>query len=136
MIVSAQRDTALTRNQSLVLEALADAKGPLTAYAILDQLRDRGMRAPPQVYRALDKLVADGTVHRLESINAFVVCQLPDCGSRETMIFAICSDCSQVTEIRDDDVGDRFQAVAEQAAFSVHKSIVELRGQCAHCRAS
>ena len=47
MIVSAQRDTALTRNQSLVLEALADAKGPLTAYAILDQLRDRGMRAPP-----------------------------------------------------------------------------------------
>jgi len=41
-----------------------------------------------------------------------------------------------VTEIRDDGVGDRFQAVAEQAAFSVHKSIVELRGRCAHCRAS
>ena len=35
----------LTKNQSLVLKALSDAAGPLSAYTILDQLRDDGFRA-------------------------------------------------------------------------------------------
>ena len=47
----------LTKNQQLVLDALCGAEGPLSAYTILDQLREQGFRAPPQVYRALDKLV-------------------------------------------------------------------------------
>ena len=49
----------LTRNQSLVLGALTNAGGPLSAYTILDRLRDDGFRAPLQVYRALEKLLAD-----------------------------------------------------------------------------
>lgn len=129
----ADGDAVLTRNQSLVLETLAMAKGPLSAYAILDQLRAKGFRAPPQVYRALDKLMQDGMVHRLESINAYVACQHPDCGSRETMIFAICADCGDVAELSDDGIGDRFQAAANNVSFSVHKSTVELRGRCAKC---
>jgi len=55
----------LTKNQSLVMGALTRADGPLSAYTILDQLRDQGFRAPLQVYRALDKLVEFGMVHRL-----------------------------------------------------------------------
>jgi len=58
---------ALTRNQSLVLDVLLDEKGPLSAYAILDRLRDKGLKAPLQIYRALDKLTQIGRVHRLES---------------------------------------------------------------------
>ena len=50
--------TSLTKNQEMVLGALNDAKSPMSAYAILDELRDEGFRAPPQVYRALEKLVA------------------------------------------------------------------------------
>ncbi|HSO47903.1 MAG TPA: transcriptional repressor, partial [Rhizobiaceae bacterium] len=56
----------LTKNQSLVMGALARSDGPLSAYTILDQLRDNGFRAPLQVYRALEKLVEFGLVHRLE----------------------------------------------------------------------
>ncbi|MEK9833582.1 MAG: transcriptional repressor, partial [Rhodospirillaceae bacterium] len=52
----------LTRNQSLVFGVLEGAEAPLSAYTILDQLRDEGLRAPLQVYRALDKLVAFGLV--------------------------------------------------------------------------
>ena len=48
---------ALTKNQELVLGALEKAEGPLSAYTILDALRDDGLRAPLQVYRALDKLL-------------------------------------------------------------------------------
>ena len=32
----------LTKNQSLVMNALSRAKGPLSAYTILDELRDHG----------------------------------------------------------------------------------------------
>ena len=60
----------LTRNQNLVLGALTQATGPLSAYGILDQVRSDGIKAPLQIYRALDKLVEKGLAHRLESLNA------------------------------------------------------------------
>ena len=68
----------LTRNQGLVFDVLTHSEGPLSAYSILDKLRDSGFRAPLQVYRALDKLLEFGLVHRLESLNAFVACAHPD----------------------------------------------------------
>jgi hypothetical protein len=68
---------------------------PLSAYTILDQLRDQGFRAPLQVYRALDKLVEFGLVHRLESLNAFVACRHPDCEDHETIAFMICEKCGR-----------------------------------------
>ncbi len=67
-------DLKLTRNQSLVLSVLQSSEQPLSAYSILDRLREEGLRAPLQVYRALEKLLQAGRIHRLESKNAFVVC--------------------------------------------------------------
>ena len=67
----------LTKNQGLVFDVLSHSQGPLSAYTILDKLRDHGFRAPLQVYRALEKLLEFGLVHRLESINAFVACAHP-----------------------------------------------------------
>lgn len=75
MLQAAQvHDPRLTRNQSLVLSVLEASGQPLSAYGILDRLREHGLKAPLQVYRALDKLLEIGRVHRLESMNAFVVC--------------------------------------------------------------
>jgi Fur family transcriptional regulator, zinc uptake regulator len=64
----------LTKNQALVLDVLSRAEQPMSAYTILDKLRDNGFRAPLQVYRALEKLLDFGLVHRLESLNSFVAC--------------------------------------------------------------
>ena len=41
----------LTKNQTLVFDVLTKAEAPLSAYTILDKLRDQGFRAPLQVYR-------------------------------------------------------------------------------------
>ncbi|HSM41507.1 MAG TPA: transcriptional repressor, partial [Afifellaceae bacterium] len=68
----------------MVFDTLLAADGPLSAYDILDRLRDKGFRAPLQVYRALDKLLALGLVHRLESLNAFIACAHPDCEGHGT----------------------------------------------------
>ena len=88
--------TDLTRNQSLVFDALVGSDGPLSAYTLLDRLREHGFRAPLQVYRALDKLVEFGMVHRLESLNAFVACAHASescCHDHGTVAFAICNSC-------------------------------------------
>ncbi|MEZ5870479.1 MAG: Fur family transcriptional regulator [Nitratireductor sp.] len=123
----------LTKNQSLVLDTLMREGGPLSAYGILDRLRDKGLRAPLQVYRALEKLVTHGKVHRLESLNAFVACSHPGCDNQEAVIFTICSDCGKVDEITDAGLGVQLQAVAHRADFKLAKSTVELRGHCNHC---
>lgn len=128
----------LTRNQSLVFDALARADGPLSAYTILDLLRDDGLRAPLQVYRALDKLVAIGLVHRLESLNAFVACNHPsgpDAGkSHGTVAFAICEKCDSVAEFADSDLVDRLRGWAKAEGFEAHSTVIELRGLCETCR--
>ncbi len=37
----------LTKNQTLVLKVLAKANTPLSAYSLLDELREYGLKAPP-----------------------------------------------------------------------------------------
>ena len=126
----------LTRNQSLVLGALDRAEGPLSAYTILDRLRDDGFRAPLQVYRALDKLVDIGMVHRLESLNAFVACRHPGCESHAMTAFMICETCGQVSEITDTGLTERLTGLARQAGFRLSRSTIELRGNCGACAAT
>ncbi len=126
----------LTKNQVLVMGALAEANGPLSAYTILDQLRECGFRAPLQVYRALEKLVEFGLVHRLETLNAFVACRQPGCEGHESIAFTICETCGQVTEITDDSLAQRLKTMAMEARFALKKSTIELRGICGACEAA
>ncbi len=124
---------ALTRNQTLVFDRLARAEGPLSAYTILDQLRGDGFRAPLQVYRALDKLLDYGLIHRLESLNAFVACAHPHCHAAGIIAFAICERCGQVNEFSDDMVAERLAHWAHDHSFTPSKTTVEIRGHCAGC---
>jgi Fur family zinc uptake transcriptional regulator len=126
----------LTKNQNLVMTALSDAKGPLSAYTILDQLREHGFRAPLQVYRALDKLLEIGFVHKLESLNAYVACQHPSCDEQENVAFIICDNCGIVGEISSDKLSSQLSQLANDDGFSVRKSIIEIRGLCKTCRAA
>ncbi len=132
-----QHPTAsLTKNQSLVYGTLSHADGPLSAYAILDQLRDEGFRAPLQVYRALDKLIDLGLIHRLESLNSFVACQHPECEDRHTMVFEICEKCSKVSEVADEALENQLHALAIRDDFAVKSCTIELRGLCGVCRST
>lgn len=126
----------LTRNQALVFDALEDADTPLTAYNILDRLSGEGLRAPLQVYRALDKLLDLGMVHRLESLNAFVACRHPGCDAHATVAFTICDNCESVAEITDDSLVRALERIAAEADFTPRKTTVEIRGLCHACRAA
>ncbi|HUS95399.1 MAG TPA: transcriptional repressor, partial [Hyphomicrobiaceae bacterium] len=77
----------------MVIDALKDAGRPLSAYQILDaeDVRSKGLKAPLTIYRALERLVACGLVHRVESLNAFVACK--DEPHAEPAAFMICERC-------------------------------------------
>jgi len=95
-------------------------------------LRDDGLKAPLQVYRALDKLVERGLAHRLESLNAFVACRHAS-HEGETAVFAICNDCGTVSEFDEPAAVDRLAAWARKAKFAVDRMTLELRGRCREC---
>jgi Fur family zinc uptake transcriptional regulator len=125
----------LTRNQDLVLQTLNGAEAPLSAYDILDRLRDAGLRAPLQVYRALDRLIEAGLAHRLESLNAFVCCADAGCHQRAfgMAAFAICTKCGRVDEFSDEEVAERLGGWAAAQGFGLERSTIELRGVCKGC---
>ena len=123
----------LTRNQELVLGALAHADGPLSAYDILDKLRDEGLRAPLQVYRALEKLTERGLAHRLESLNAFVCCADAHCHETGRIAFAICDGCGKVEEFAEPAVEQKLRNWSKASGFRPNRMTIELRGLCKAC---
>ena len=69
----------LTKNQQTVLDILESASEPLKAYTILFDIQKKGIKSPLQVYRALEKLIKLGKIHKVESKNAFVACKSSNC---------------------------------------------------------
>ena len=128
----------LSKNQSLVMGILDGAKTPLSAYAILDALREQGLKAPLQVYRALDALLGLGLIHRLESLNAFVACQSNVCdGTHHSHIsFAICDDCGHVQELNNDAITHAIDTITTQANFTPTQTTIEIKGLCKTCQVS
>ena len=89
----AQKQEYLSKNQQIVLNLIEKAKGPLKAYSILYNVQKRGIKAPLQVYRALDKLIEIGKIHKIESKNAFIACKNSDCEISKATAFSICNNC-------------------------------------------
>lgn len=115
----------------LIVDALRDVGRPLSAYEIIDQLKDKGLSAPPTVYRALNRLIEDGLAHRLESLNAFVACGHPH--HEGTAVFAICGDCGTVREFHEPAAVQRLKDAAADGGFAVKEMAIELRGRCNAC---
>ena len=125
----------LTKQQAVVLEALEREEGPASAYALLDKLRGDGLRAPQQVYRALDTLMEYGLVHRVESLNSFVACAHPHEHGHGLVVFAICDQCGHVDEFPDTAIERRLKGWSREHAFRMHSAAVEMHGTCGRCDA-
>ena len=70
------KENNLSKNQQIIFDLIDRSPEPLKAYTILYNVQKKGINAPPQVYRALDKLVEIGKIHKIESKNAFVACKI------------------------------------------------------------
>lgn len=126
--------SSLTRNQQVVLDALAAADKPMTAYDILNlpATRKAGLKAPLTIYRALDKLMAQGLAHRIESLNAFVTCGHGPHHDHATG-FLICGDCGKAQEVPIAACEKHLAGRAREQGFFVDAVKVEMTGRCPDC---
>ncbi|NEX16062.1 MAG: transcriptional repressor [Halochromatium sp.] len=131
-ILCAQRGVRFTAQRRRVLELVCRAERPVGAYEILDQLREGATAAPPTVYRALDFLLEQGFVHKLETLHAFIGCTHPE--HPHASQFLICSDCGRVKELENEAIAGSLRTAAQETGFKAERPIIEVLGTCAHCR--
>lgn len=124
----------LTRNQQIVLDIIKKSSEPLKAYTILSNVQKKGIKAPPQVYRALDKLIEMGKIHKIESKNAFVACQNSSCNVSKATAFSICESCEEVTEIDNSKISKYLSSFADKIGMKYKKYNLEFFGLCKKCK--
>lgn len=132
--VCARQGAQLTYLRRRVFELVVTAEVPSTAYQLLDRLKETRKRAvPPTIYRALDFLIEQRLVHKIECLNAFVPCAEAGRGHQLPVQFLICRQCGAVTEIGDQAVARALADAARRKGFHPGKAVVELDGTCATC---
>jgi Fur family zinc uptake transcriptional regulator len=128
----ARQGAQFTELRRCVLSLILEAEAPLTAYQLLDRLREtRKGAVPPTVYRALDFLMEQRLIHKIERLNAFIPCV--ESGHRHPVQFLICRQCGTVVEIEDHAAAQALEHAAEREGFHAHNTVVEIEGTCAAC---
>ena len=127
-----QKET-LTKNQKIILDYIEKVNEPIKAYSILHNVQKKGIKAPPQVYRALDKLVEIGKIHKIESRNAFVACKNSSCQLSKATAFSICESCEEVSEISDNKLSKYLKSFQDKAGMKFKKYNLEFFGLCKKC---
>ena len=122
-----------TAMRAAVFEALAGFDKPASAYDIAEKVsQDQGRRvAANSVYRILDLFVGANLARRVESANAYVANDHPDC--LHDCIFLICDTCGQAKHIDDDRITGGVRAAAKAAGFKADRPVIEVRGRCGEC---
>jgi len=122
-----------TAMRAAVFNALASFDKPASAYDIADKVsKAEGRRvAANSVYRILDLFVGANLARRVESANAYVANDHPDC--LHDCIFLICDTCGQATHIDDDSLTSGVRAAARKAGFAPERPVIEVRGRCGDC---
>jgi Fur family zinc uptake transcriptional regulator len=124
----------LSKNQQVVLDIIIKAKEPLKAYSILNNVQKKGINAPQQIYRALDKLIEIGKIHKIESRNAFVACKNSNCEISKATAFSICESCEQVEEINDTKLSKYLINYNDKKGMKYKKYNLEFFGLCKKCK--
>lgn len=130
-----EKGLRLTPIRERVLRLIAEAGKPVKAYDLLDMVRSAegaGADAPPTVYRALDFLLANGFIHKLQSVNAFVACHHPG-SPHHSVPFLICNNCHNAAELEDQQVVVSLNERARALGFVPQAQTLEVRGLCVRC---
>ncbi len=128
-----QRGVRLTPQRLEVLRLMNEHQGAISAYDLLDLLRVAEPQAkPPTVYRALDFLLEQGFIHRVESTNSYVVCHHFE-QPAHTSAMLICDRCGSVSEQQATGAENMLQALANSCGFTLGHCVIEAHGFCRPC---
>ena len=128
------KENNLTKNQQIIFDLIDKSPEPMKAYSILFNVPKKGIKAPLQVYRALDKLVKMGKIHKIESRNAFIACQNSSCQVSKATAFSICEMCEKITEISSSSLSKYLANFKDKDGMKYSKYNLEFFGLCKKCR--
>ncbi len=129
------RGVRLTPLRRRVLELVQSRTEAVKAYDLLAQLSTEDHAAkPPTVYRALDFLLEQGLIHRVDSLNAFVGCNHPDTPHAAHLL--LCARCGRVEELHSNAVDAAIAKAVAATGFVARHARLEVQGLCAACAAA
>ena len=129
-----QKQQTLSRNQKIIFDLIDKSPEPMKAYSILFNVQKKGINAPQQIYRALDKLIEMGKIHKIESKNAFVACRSSDCEISKATAFSICESCEMVDEISDTKLSKYLSSFNHKKGMKFKRFNLEFFGLCKKCK--
>ena len=133
-MINMHKENNLSKNQKIIFDLIHKSIEPLKAYTILFNVQKKGIKAPPQVYRVLDKLVEMGKIHKIESKNAFVACRNSDCEISKATAFSICEKCEVVDEISDIKLSKYLSNFNHKKGMKFKRFNLEFFGLCQKCK--
>ncbi|HEY5716732.1 MAG TPA: transcriptional repressor [Psychromonas sp.] len=128
-----QKRIRFTAIRQRVFQLMVEQEGAVSAYDLLEQLQQHDANAkPPTIYRALDFLLEHHFIHRIESLNAYLMCA--HFGCEHPMQLLICDRCKKVIELSDPVIDAAFSQQAKQSHFQITNKVLEAHGICRNCQ--
>ena len=128
---------SLTKKRRDILAILLDENQPLSAYEIVEKFNERFQQSIPamSVYRILDVFIDAGLVHKLDSINGYIVCEHLSCDHEHSNAqFLICDVCHSVEELTiSDQTHELITTGINKVGFKMNSLQFELHGTCQTC---
>ena len=106
---------SLTPSRTLVIKTLSKQKKPISAYELRDEINNKGNVNIniSQIYRVLEFWIDLGLIHKISSINKFLLCITPE--EKHTHMLNFCTICEKV-----------FETCNEQMGLNLKKSTAKL----------
>ena len=106
---------SLTPSRTLVIKTLSKQKKPISAYELRDEINNKGNVNIniSQIYRVLEFWIDLGLIHKISSINKFLLCITPE--EKHTHMLNFCTVCEKV-----------FETCNEQMGLNLKKSTAKL----------
>lgn len=124
----------LTALRKDVLEIFIKGKKPLTAYEVLNKLKNKREGAePPTVYRVIEYFLEKQIIHRIETKNKYVLCaQLEQKKSEYHGFIFLCKQCLTSLEVMDESYSQFIKLLSHRHGFLIDP-IIEIKGICKKC---
>ncbi|MDB2415052.1 transcriptional repressor [Rickettsiales bacterium] len=133
-LICRDQNLSFTPIRQKVLKLLwKNGHNAVKAYDLLEMLQKEDSSAKPvTIYRALDFLLENRLIHKLESQNSFIGCNHPT--RQHNCAFLICDHCHEVEECCNN--GKLIEAInsnIDSKTFHIENITLEIHGTCQNC---
>ena len=121
----------LTEIRQTVLGLVWKSHKPIKAYDILKDIKGVGSEKPPTVYRAINFLLENGLIHKINSQQSYIGCEHPNL--HKQCYFLSCNKCGETSECCSVEMDKMFKKALKKEKFNQSDIVCEISGVCSSC---